>query len=330
MSEQPDEEKTENVDSTGTLRLAPAFGDDGSLPGQGASDPPGNVQQPAVEQTVLLSASQSAQRSAAPGAPPNANLPAPPGNRFHRLRPWREGGLGKVWIALDRELHREVALKEIKSQHAGNRNSQERFLIEGEITGSLEHPAIVPIYGMGRYSDGRPYYAMRFVHGESLEEAIQRFHHAAQQTHDQRLTPTENHAQGVETESVSFQLASAVAGSEQTIEDKTAANFKRRGAGDDASERTVAFRQLLGHFIAVCNAIAYAHSRGVLHRDLKPANILLAKYGETLVVDWGLAKIAGRKDQFDQTSGETPLELQGGSGSAPTRMAASSSARRRS
>jgi serine/threonine-protein kinase len=56
----------------------------------------------------------------------------------------------------------------------------------------------------------------------------------------------------------------------------------------------VEFRQLLGRFLDVCNAVAYAHSRGVLHRDLKPSNIMLGPFGETLVVDWGLAKVVGR------------------------------------
>src|SRR5262249_3848879 len=69
-----------------------------------------------------------------------------------------------------------------------------------------------------------------------------------------------------------------------------------RDPGRDLGDRAVAFQKLLRRFLDVCNAVDYAHSRGVLHRDLKPGNIMVGPYGETLVVDWGLAKIVGRPD----------------------------------
>jgi eukaryotic-like serine/threonine-protein kinase len=170
-----------------------------------------------------------------------ASLPAAPSTRYRRMRLHARGGLGEVFLAEDSELHREVALKEIKDEWADDAFSRNRFILEAEITGGLEHPGIVPVYGMGAYPDGRPFYAMRFIRGESLRQAIDRFHAA----------------------------------------DKP---------GRDAGERNLAFRQLLGRLVSACQAVAYAHSRGVLHRDLKPANIMLGPFGETLVVDWGLAK----------------------------------------
>ena len=107
----------------------------------------------------------------APPATPSASATSD-GQRFRVLRPHARGGLGAVFVALDDELHREVALKQILDRHADDPDSRQRFLLEAEITGGLEHPGIVPVYGLGTYADGRPYYAMRFIRGDSLKEAI--------------------------------------------------------------------------------------------------------------------------------------------------------------
>src|SRR5262249_43480172 len=98
------------------------------------------------------------------------------GQRFRVLRPHARGGLGAVFVALDEELHRGVALKQILDKHADDPISRQRFLQEAEITGRLEHPGVVPVYGLGTYADGRPFYAMRFIKGDSLKVAIDRFH----------------------------------------------------------------------------------------------------------------------------------------------------------
>src|SRR5260370_29042069 len=94
------------------------------------------------------------------------------GLRFRILRPHRKGGIGEVFVAHDEELHREVALKEIQDQYADNLESRRRFLLEAEITGGLEHPGIVPVYGLGQYADGRPFYAMRFIKGHKLKDPV--------------------------------------------------------------------------------------------------------------------------------------------------------------
>ncbi|MCB9736708.1 MAG: protein kinase [Deltaproteobacteria bacterium] len=52
---------------------------------------------------------------------------------------------------------------------------------------------------------------------------------------------------------------------------------------------------LLGHFLGLCQAVAYAHEKAVIHRDLKPANVMVGAFGETIVIDWGLARIGGHR-----------------------------------
>jgi serine/threonine-protein kinase len=188
------------------------------------------------------------------------------GQRFRVLRPHARGGLGAVFVALDTELHREVALKQILDAHAYDLASRRRFLLEAEITGGLEHPGIVPVYGLGAYGDGRPYYAMRFIRGDSLKDAIEQYHA------DEALK-------------------------------------------EELGRRSLELRKLLRRFLDVCNAIEYAHSRGVLHRDIKPGNVVVGRHGETLVVDWGLAKATG---QSDPASGERTLLPSSACGSAET------------
>ncbi|HVK13788.1 MAG TPA: serine/threonine-protein kinase, partial [Gemmataceae bacterium] len=88
----------------------------------------------------------------------------------------------------------------------------------------------------------------------------------------------------------------------QTLQAAVAEYHARRRAGTaDPLDRP----RLLGVFVAVCQAVAYAHSRGVLHRDLKPANVILGPFGEVQVLDWGLAKRVGAADDADDPSGVT-------------------------
>jgi tetratricopeptide (TPR) repeat protein/tRNA A-37 threonylcarbamoyl transferase component Bud32 len=192
--------------------------------------------------------------------------------RYEVIREHARGGLGVISLARDREIHRDVAVKEIRHDYADDPDAQARFLREAEVTGRLEHPGIVPVYGIGYHDDGRPYYIMRFIRGETLKAAIARLHKAGDKE---------------------------VAGAE--------------GRGD--------LHSLIGRFIDACHAVAYAHHRKILHRDLKPVNIMLGPFGETLVVDWGLAKsFDGSSSGSDLiTVDEGTLRPQSGSGMTPTR-----------
>lgn len=234
------------------------------------------ISQPEPMDTVVPdSAAAKAEDSTKPNASPVPGVAAEPISRFRIVRPHAKGGLGEVSIAADTELNREVALKEIQARFAGDIPNRMRFVLEAEVTGALEHPGIVPVYGLGQYQDGRPYYAMRFVRGDSLKQAVDHFHQSGGLTSEPRE-----------------------------------------------------FRALLGRLVDVCNAIEYAHSRGVLHRDIKPSNVMLGEYGETLVVDWGLAKVLGRDDlEFASekgpvavTSGDSAQTLDGSTIGTPAFM----------
>ncbi len=169
---------------------------------------------------------------------PQAMMDSIAPDRYGLLHFHDQGGIGWVYVAKDSEVDRKVALKCLQPQAAIDPEARSRFFREAAITSALEHPGVVPIYGVGGNApEQTPYYAMRFVQGTTMREAIRQLH----------ASPVEKWTTGP-------------------------AN------------------QLLRNLINVCNTVSFAHSRNIIHRDLKSANIMLGEYGETLLLDWGLAK----------------------------------------
>jgi WD40 repeat protein/tRNA A-37 threonylcarbamoyl transferase component Bud32 len=172
------------------------------------------------------------------------------------------GGLGRVLRARDKELGRDVAIKELLQR--GHR-AETRFLREALVTARLEHPSIVPIHEAGRWANGTPFYAMKLVSGRPLKQVI-----AGAATQQERLA-------------------------------------------------------LLPNVIAVTDAIAYAHDRRVIHRDLKPSNVIVGRFGETVVIDWGIAKVLDETeetvDALYRTAAREQLTEAGGVLGTPAYMA---------
>ncbi len=177
----------------------------------------------------------------------NSGISETPG-RYTLVSHHARGGMGRVLIVHDEHLGRNIALKELMPMTPGGAGADKptpmrqsasliaRFLQEARITSQLEHPAIVPVYELGRRQDGTLYYTMRLVRGKTFSAALREC--------------------------------------------------------DGLDDRL----RLLANFVSLCQAIAYAHSRSIFHRDIKPANVMLGQFGETVVLDWGLAKLRDAED----------------------------------
>src|SRR6516164_5452982 len=164
------------------------------------------------------------------------------------------GGMGAVMRAVDCDIRREVAVKYLLDQ--GDAKKKLRFVEEAQITGQLEHPNIVPIHELGIDAEKRIFFSMKMVKGRSLAEILKALRR--------------------EPEAPARDSASLA------------------GPSGSHLEKEYSQGKLLNIFVNVCNALAYAHSRGVAHRDLKPANIMVGDFGEVYVMDWGLAKVLSK------------------------------------
>jgi len=150
--------------------------------------------------------------------------------------------------------------------------------------------------GMGTVVDAqekllRRKVAMKLMHSSGMQEELVRFIEEAQitgQLEHPNIVPV--YELGVDEDNHVFYTMKLMRG-------VTLHEVLHRIAEDDAAAlEKYPLSVLLTIFQKVCDALAFAHSKGVIHRDLKPANIMLGEYGEVLVMDWGLARASGRNE----------------------------------
>jgi serine/threonine protein kinase len=185
-------------------------------------------------------------------SPNPPNFGTPEANRgIHRYiirKSLGHGGQGYVWEAIDTELNRRVAIKNIVPSLSSDPLHQELLIDEARKTGKLGHPGVPPVFDIGKDADGKPFFTMQLISGGKLSE-----------TYD-----------NLKYESIS------------------------------RSDFVNQIRPLLRHLIAACNTVEFAFDKeAVIHRDLKPANIMVNRYGETVVMDWGMGKIISDSSQIN-------------------------------
>src|SRR5215471_1361774 len=106
-------------------------------------------------------------------APPGDTPQAPPDTPGYRFEAFlARGGMAEVWRGCDTLLAREVALKVLREQVFGDAGARAGFEEEARHVSHLEHPSIVPVYDLGELQDGRPFFAMKLVHGQTLAELL--------------------------------------------------------------------------------------------------------------------------------------------------------------
>jgi len=169
---------------------------------------------------------------------------------YELLRVLGEGGVGVVYQAIQKSVDREIAVKMIKPDIAGNVRERSKFLSEALVTAALDHPNIVPIHDLGTTSSGQPFYVMKLVRGTPWGKVL----------------------------------------ASKSLEEN------------------------LRILLAVCDAVSFAHSKGVIHRDLKPDNVMLGEFGEVQLMDWGLGAAVNPNSKLAslsraQAAGGTPAYM---------------------
>ena len=123
---------------------------------------------------ILLADTGNATAEPALVNPASPEMPAPADRdvRVQLLGEIARGGMGVVLKGRDPDLGRDVAVKVLLEAHKANPDLVRRFVEEAQIGGQLQHPGVVPIYELGTFGDGRPYFTMKLVKGQTLAELL--------------------------------------------------------------------------------------------------------------------------------------------------------------
>ena len=204
---------------------------------------------------------------------------------FRITRQIGRGGMGLVFEAEEVALrNRRVALKILPLAFSADPTAAARFQREAEIAASLDHPNIIPVYAVGEET-GLCYYAMKYVEGWSLAEALgsARHHGLAVLAQTPRDLAAQQTIVSEEPPHATVPLA------EGPADQSRAAQAAGLAARETDAEAETRFRKAAEIICQAADGLEYAHRRDVVHRDIKPANLMIDTQGTVLIADFGLA-----------------------------------------
>lgn len=246
---------------------------------------------------------------------------------YRIVREIGRGGMGIIYEAVQESLGRHVALKVLPWNALLNPTHLKRFQREARVAAALHHTNIVPVFGVGEH-EGIHFYAMQFIRGQSLDNVLIELRLLRQR--DDRAVeavPRDRFNQSSIAESL---LSGATSGArlhraehvENVLHVAPATDLSTESRVDhdepnksppDPSSTALAglsetsgsssnqhyFRRVAQIGAEVADALAYAHSHGVLHRDIKPSNLMIDVEGTVWVTDFGLARAAMSSSDHD-------------------------------